>query len=41
MIMRGTAIGKMLVVPAYAGIQRLKSLGPGQKHAGTTITRDK
>ena len=29
MIRRGTAIGKMLVVPAYAGIQRLKSLDPG------------
>ena len=27
----------MPVVPAEADIQRLKSLGPGQKHAGMTI----
>jgi hypothetical protein len=26
----------MFVVPAEAGIQRLKSLDPGQKHAGMT-----
>ena len=25
-------------MPAEAGIQRLKSLDPGQKHAGMTIT---
>jgi hypothetical protein len=36
MIKRGTAIGKMLVAPAEAGIQRLESLEPGQKHAGMT-----
>ena len=27
----------MSVMPAKAGIQRLKSLDPGQKHAGMTI----
>jgi len=30
----------MLVVPAEAGIQCLKSLDPGQKHAGMTIKWD-
>jgi hypothetical protein len=30
----------MIVLPAEAGIQRLKSLDPGQKHAGMTITWD-
>jgi len=33
---RRAVIGRMLVVPAEAGIQRLKSLDPGQKHAGMT-----
>ena len=33
-------IRRMLVVPAEAGIQRLKSLDPGQKHAGMTIKWD-
>ena len=28
---------EMFVVPAEAGIQRLKSLDPGQIHAGMTI----
>ena len=40
MINRGTAIGKMLVVPAEADIQRLKSLDPGQKHARMTTMWD-
>ena len=31
---------EMFVVPAEAGIQRLKSLDPGQKHAGMTIKWD-
>ena len=31
---------EMFVVPAEAGIQRLKSLGPGQIHAGITIKWD-
>ena len=30
----------LLVMPAAAGIQRLKSLDPGQKHAGMTTIRD-
>jgi hypothetical protein len=30
----------MLVLPAEAGTQRLKSLDPGQKHAGMTIEWD-
>ena len=30
----------MLVLPAEAGTQRLKSLDPGQKHAGMTIKWD-
>jgi hypothetical protein len=29
-----------LVLPAQAGIQRLKSLDTGQQHAGMTIKRD-
>ena len=33
-------IDRMHVVPAEAGIQRLKSLSPGQKHAGMTIKWD-
>jgi len=33
-------IYKMVVLPAEAGIQRLKSLDPGQKHAGMTIKWD-
>ena len=35
-----TVIYRMVVVPAEAGIQRLKSLDPGQKHAGMTIKWD-
>ena len=35
-----TITRRMLVVPAEAGIQRLKSLDPGQKHAGMTIKWD-
>ncbi|MGB5278833.1 MAG: hypothetical protein WBP02_16900 [Gammaproteobacteria bacterium] len=31
-----TVIGSMLAVSAEAGIDRLKSLDPGQKHAGMT-----
>jgi len=40
MLGRGTVIGRMLVMPAEAGIQCLKSLDPGQKHAGMTIKWD-
>jgi len=40
MLGRGTVIGRMLVVPAEAGIQCLKSLDPGQKNAGMTIKWD-
>ena len=36
----GTDNHEMFVVPAEAGIQRLKSLDPGQKHAGMTIKWD-
>jgi hypothetical protein len=32
-------IRNMLVVPAEAGIQHLKSLDSGQKHAGMTLAR--
>ena len=35
-----TVICRMVVLPAEAGIQRLKSLDPGQKHAGMTIKWD-
>jgi hypothetical protein len=38
MLGRRTVIGKTQVVPAEAGIQRLKSLDPGQKHAGMTTS---
>ena len=31
---------EMFVVPAEAGIQRLKSLDPGQQHAGMAIKWD-
>ena len=34
------SVRKILVLPAAAGIQRLKSLDPGQKHAGMTIKWD-
>jgi hypothetical protein len=30
----------MLVLPAEAGIQRLQSLDPGQRHAGMTMKWD-
>jgi hypothetical protein len=33
-------IHNKLVLPAQAGIQRLKSLDPGQQHAGMTIKWD-
>ena len=33
-------IDNILVLPAEAGIQRLKSLDSGQKHAGMTLARD-
>jgi len=33
-------IRNMLVLPAEAGIQRLKSLDSGQKHAGMTLASD-
>ena len=32
-----TVVRKIHVMPAEAGIQRLKSLDPGQNHAGMTI----
>jgi hypothetical protein len=38
MFRRRIVISKMRVMPAEAGIQRLKSLDPGQKQAGMTTS---